>query len=458
MTQFHMISSGDKVILGLSGGADSVCLFEMLLALRKEWSFSVEAVHVNHMLRVTADRDEDFVRRICEHEGVPLHILRTDVARIAKEKAISTEEAGREIRYAYFSEVAQKTGATRIATAHHGNDRAETVLFQLSRGSGIDGFCGIRPVREQIIRPLLCIGRKEIEEYLTLRGRTYVTDETNADNVYSRNRIRNEILPMLEEVCPGATSHIAATGELMLQVSDYLKIQTDEAVKNCVNDEHIAQGYLRLDCVKWRDLHEYMQAEVIRTCICMLAESKKDITRVHVESVLKLAALQVGSRCDLPYEIMAEKSYDTIIFKKKSFEDCEPEDDFCKELSLQELAEGTKVQLPDGKCMHLIIEDFDPAADIPTKTYTKWIDYDKIKGPLVIRYPRRDDFFYLNHKNKKYVKDYMVNEKIPLAQRGKSILVASGEHMLYFVGRRISHRVKIDGTTKKILKITVTGG
>lgn len=456
--QLHMIRPGDKVILGLSGGADSVCLFELLMSLREEMVFTIEAVHVNHMLRETAERDEVFVRQLCEKNDIPLHVLRKDVALLAKQKAISPEEAGREVRYTFFNEVAEKTGADRIATAHHANDRAETVLFHLGRGTGVDGLCGIRPIRDKIIRPLLCLGREEIEQYLSLLGREYMTDETNADNTYSRNRIRNEILPMLEEVCPGAMSHIAATGELMSQVSDYLKYQTEEAVSQCVDREHFKDGCLVLFCHRWKALHEYMQGEVIRICICMLAESKKDISKVHVEAVQKLAELQVGSKCDLPYGIVAEKSYDTILFQRKAAGDTDREEPFCVTVTHEQLECGIQVQLPDGMCMHLIVEKFDSEADIPTKPYTKWLNYDKIVEPLVIRHPRQNDFFYLNYKNKKYVKDYMVNEKIPLMQRKKSILVASGDHILYFVGRRISHRAKTDDTTKKILKITVTGG
>ena len=146
MRQLHMISPGDKVIIGLSGGADSVCLFELLLSLREEFSFTMEAVHVNHMLRETAKRDELFVQQLCERKGVALHILHRDVAEVARQKHMSPEEAGREVRYAFFEKVAEKVKANKIALAHHANDSAETVLFHLCRGTGVDGLCGIRPV------------------------------------------------------------------------------------------------------------------------------------------------------------------------------------------------------------------------------------------------------------------------------------------------------------------------
>jgi len=457
MRQLHMIHPGEKVIVGLSGGADSVCLFDILLALREEFSFTVEAVHVNHMLRETAERDEMFVKRLCEEEGIVLHILRKDVAELAKWRDMSLEEAGREVRYAFFEEVAEKTSADKVAVAHHANDNAETILFHLCRGTGIDGLCGIRPVRDRVIRPLLCLERKEIEDYVDTVGRAYMTDETNADTAYTRNRIRNDILPMLEEVCQSAATHIAQTGELMTQVSDYLKLQAREAMDTCVDTEKIDEGCLRLTCSAWNNLHDYMKGEVIRMCIFLLAGNRKDISKVHVEAVRNLASLQVGSRCNLPYGIAAEKSYDCIFFQKET-EEVPPKEPFEVTVNTEFLEQGVQVSLPDGRVMYLQVVDCDPEAEIPTKTYTKWLDYDKIKEPLMVRSPRRDDFFYFDNKNRKYVKDYMVNEKIPSAERDKCILVTSGSRMLYFVDGRISHHVKIDETTRRILKITVTGG
>ncbi len=456
MNQLHMVNPGEKILVGLSGGADSVCLFYVLLALQKSLSFSMEAVHVNHMLRETAERDELFVKQICEEEGIPLHRKHVDVTRLAKQQGLSFEEAGRNARYDFFAETMQHTGATRIAVAHHMDDRAETILFHLCRGTGVDGLGGIRPVREQVIRPLLCVDRMQIEAYLSELGKTYMTDETNADNQYSRNRIRNEVLPILEQVCSGAGRHTAETGELMTQISEYLKVQVRAAMQMCTER---AETDIQIVCSSWQEQHPYIQGELIRQCIAASAGSKKDISKVHVEAVQKLAGAQVGSRCDLPYAVEVLRSYDRLIFRKKETE-CiaDPAETFCVTVDAEALEQGTEIELPDGKIISLRLLDFDKNAGIPTKTYTKWLDYDKIDEPLMIRTPDKDDFFYFDHKNKKYVKDYMVNEKIPLQQRSRSIVVASGNHMLYFVGKRISSYVKTDDTTKKVLEIMVTGG
>lgn len=458
MQKFHMTNPGDKVLVGLSGGADSVCLFYVLLALQGELGISIEAVHINHMLRESALRDEEFVRRLCEREQVPVHVLRTDVAAVARENGMTTEEAGRKVRYDFFAETAQKTEAEKIAVAHHMDDQAETILFHLCRGTGVDGLSGISPVRGNIIRPLLSVSRADIESYLSEIKSEYMTDETNAQTAYSRNRIRHNVLPMLEkEVCEGAAGHIARTGQIVLEARDYLQQQVRKTVAGYADRSQSEQGCVRLFDKIFEEVHPYLTGEVIRFCIADLAGSKKDISAAHVEAVQKLAGLQVGSSCNLPYGIEVKKSYRELIFSCGKQGD-DREESFCVNVNPAELAKGVQLPLPDGKRIAFRVMDFDRNADIPTKTYTKWLDYDKIEEPLTVRTPMENDFFYFNHKNKKYVKDYMVNEKIPADERRKSILVASGSHMLYFVGKRISNYVKTDENTKRILEITVTGG
>lgn len=455
--KFHMINPGEKILVGLSGGADSVCLFRVLLALRGEFAFSVEAVHVNHCLRDSAGRDEAFVRNLCDKENIVLHTYVVDVKKHADEKGMSTEEAGRDVRYRCFAEAMEKSGASKVAVAHHKNDQAETILFHMSRGSGPDGLSGMHPVRDDVIRPILCLDRGQIESYLSACRQEYVTDETNESMLYSRNRLRLEVLPMLEEICPGAGGHIAATGETMAALSDYLQQQIAEAFQECVEWTGQDNMVLKLSCHRLRRLHTYLQGEVIRACMFALAEQKKDISRIHVESVLGLVDLQVGRKLDLPYGIEAEKSYEMLLFYKKGPETV-AETGFYIEVSTQEIEAGKEVVLPDGKKMHLRRVAYDRNAEIPTKAYTKWLDCDKIGKVIVIRTPEENDFFYFNDKNKKYVKDYMVNEKIPKTERSRSIVVAEGDHMLYFVGRRISNAVLIDELTRNILEITVTGG
>lgn len=465
----HMIKAGDKILTGLSGGADSVCLFYMLLSLRKRFDFSFEAVHVNHMLRRTAGRDEDFVAEICSKEGICLHREQVDVTALAKKEGMTLEEAGRKARYEIFRRLASERGAVSIGVAHHANDQAETILFHLCRGSGIEGLAGMRPVRGEIIRPLLCLERAEIEEYLRIHDISYVTDETNEDNAYSRNRLRNCILPELDEtICHGTISHIARTGEVVSEAFDYLEGQIQKAFESCregkVGDE--AQYHsLKLLTQPLQSLHPYLQKEVIRLAVYSVSGSKKDISEVHVRGVLNLLAAQTGSQCHLPYQIRVSKSYHRLIFEKEMGQEKagggEPDSgkpEFFRPISREQLEQGQEgllCPLPDGRKLAFRLLPYDKAADIPRNSCTKWLDYDKIEEPLLVRTPEEGDFFYFNDKNRKFVKDYMVNEKIPLGERDKSVLVLSGNHMLYFPGRRISNYFKVDDYTKRILEIKV---
>lgn len=455
--KFHMIDAKEKILVGLSGGADSVCLFLVLLVLRDEFGFLVEAVHVNHCMRDSAGRDEAFVRQLCREKDVPLHVYSVDVQELARQQGLSAEEAGRNARYECFAQTMEKTGACKVAVAHHQGDQAETMLFHLIRGSGIEGMAGIKPVRGQVIRPLLCVDKTQIKMYLSAQGQIFMNDETNESTLYSRNRLRHEVFPVLEDVCPGAAQHMAAAGERLRELSDYMQDRMQEAMKECADVSQWEAGCIRLSCDGLFKLHEYLQGEVIRESMFRLAGSKKDISRVHVEAVRGLADLQVGRKVDLPYGLVAEKSYGTLVLREKNRAG-EAAESFCVKVAKEQLECGAKVQLPDGKTINLRSFAYNPMDEIPTKTYTKWLDCDKIEGVIEIRTPRDDDFFYFNHKNKKYVKDYMVNEKIPMAERGRSILVAEGSHMLYFVGKRISNGVLVDETTRKILEITVTGG
>jgi tRNA(Ile)-lysidine synthase len=213
IAQNHLIEPEDHIIIGISGGADSVCLLFILLELQKTLPFTMEAVHVNHLLREDAAEDALFVGELCRKQGVKLRFFSVKVADLAKERGLSIEEAGRECRYECFQEAASAHRKTKIAVAHHQNDCAETVLFNLFRGSGLKGLAGIRPVRDNIIRPLLCCERREIEEYLASRGLSYRSDPSNEEGVFTRNRIRHQLLPLAQEINTAAIKHIAHSAD-----------------------------------------------------------------------------------------------------------------------------------------------------------------------------------------------------------------------------------------------------
>ena len=215
--RYQMLEKGDAVVVGLSGGADSIALVSALNSIKSEYSLKIVATHVNHGLRgAEADRDESFVKDFCNDRGIECHVLHADVPKMAKESSESFEACGRKVRYGFYAEIARKLvfdnpslmGKVKIATAHNAQDAVETLLFNLSRGTGLKGLCSIPPVRRYedllVVRPIIEATREEIEEYLNEKGISFVTDSTNFDTDYSRNRIRINVLPELEKLNDGA--------------------------------------------------------------------------------------------------------------------------------------------------------------------------------------------------------------------------------------------------------------
>ena len=271
---------GKTVLCALSGGRDSVALLYALMKLGAEEGFAVAAAHYNHRLRETAQRDEDFVRAFCAGRGIPLAVGGGDVAAFAREMGMSVEEAARTLRYRFLEETAEQMGADFIATAHHAGDNAETILMNLLRGTGLRGLGGIPPVRGRIIRPLLEISRKDIDDYMEKNVLPYVEDETNAETVYTRNRLRHELLPLLEEIAPGSVGRVALASSRLRQDEDYLEGQAKAILPpSGENGETVFPRNLL------NSVHPAIAARLVR-----LAASRFDteLTAVQVESVLSL--------------------------------------------------------------------------------------------------------------------------------------------------------------------------
>lgn len=231
----QMIEKEDRILLGVSGGADSVCLLCLLQELSKRMGFSLGVLHIEHGIRGEESlRDADFVRRLCREKGLPFEQRSYDVPKLAKEEGLSEEEAGRKVRYAAFSEKMEKEGYQKTAVAHNLNDNAETMLFHLARGSALAGLSGIPAVRGRIIRPLLCLERREIEAYLAAIGQDYCQDRTNQELIYSRNRIRHQILPELEEINPKAVEHMGKTAAFIGEADLYLTREAKKLEEACL--------------------------------------------------------------------------------------------------------------------------------------------------------------------------------------------------------------------------------
>ena len=445
---------------GISGGADSVCLFFALLELQKEMDFTFYAVHINHGYRGEAsDRDERFVRDLCEKYGVPLQVFSVDLESTAKKRKQSLEEAGREIRRELFEKEMQSRNACKIALAHHENDNAETFLWNLCRGCGLHGLGGIRPVNGVYIRPLLGMTRGEIETFLQKRQQPYCTDATNLETDYTRNKLRHLVLPVLEEQINRQTiRHMNTTMEELRELDDYVEMQVEAAYQACVEKEQDAICLIRKEPLL--QYPELLQNKVIFRCLAETAATQKNLGRVHVEDVRALLEKQPGRSLDLPARVRAVREYEGVCLKKIRYEKEQSVKDRYTEQNAVCLAiPGTTVLTEQNlkvTCRILEKNPLSEGTDIPQKTYTKWFDYDIIKKCLHIRTRQSGDWITVDgagHRQK--LKSWFVNEKIPYKQREEIPLIAEGNQIVWILGYRMGSAYRISRETRRILQIDV---
>lgn len=453
----QMIKENDYVVAGVSGGADSVCLLFMLLEIRKKIDFQIHVVHINHMIREEAMEDASYVEQLCKKYDIPYTLVEENVEEIARLKHISTEEAGREVRYRAFNDVLQKKNAGergKIAIAHNQNDCSETFLFHLFRGSGLKGLSGITPVRDHVIRPILCLTRDEIEEYLEKNQIAFCIDKTNLEDNYTRNKIRHHILPYAEkEISAQATKHIAEACEKIQAANALIEEQKESAYKKCIK----IQG-------KQYHIHDFSEISktivpyVLQQVLEDLAGSRKDISAIHIEQMQDLFTKQCGRQIDLPYGLEAVKEYDGICVRKKQGENHYFEYSFtASDYERLENHDEVVISLPNGG--ELVSRLVETGKNIPINPCTKWLDYGKIKDSIVVRNRKIGDYLTMDvHNHHKSLKSFFVDEKIPKDMRDQVYLVTENSHVLWIIGNRISNYYKIDKDTKTIIEFLYRGG
>ena len=456
MREHEMTAPGDAVIVALSGGADSVCLLTVLKQLATP-EFLLRAVHVHHGIRgAEADRDEAFAQKLCESLSVPLCVAYCHVPAYAAEHGLSEEEAGRILRYQVLEKEAGKWeqelpagSRVKIALAHHRDDNAETILHHLLRGSGLTGLAGIRPVQGRRIRPLLCVGREEIRAYLEAGHISWCEDSTNQSPDYTRNRIRSQVLPLLKTaVNERAEEHILQAGQIIGQADAYLRQQAEEIWKEavCGREEDLAA----ISLTAFERQPEILKTYLIRHMLDQLHPGWKDIGSRHFTAIAELAGKPVGSRLDLPGGLMARTGYETLEIVRKT----EREVSVKTESGADGEIHGRQT-VPE---LHMTVFSRQKDQEIPKNQYTKWFDYDKIKGTLSVRTRRTGDYLILPSGGSKTIARYMIDEKIPKEKREQILLLAEGSHVLWVVGFRISEYYKIEEHTENILQVTCDGG
>ena len=298
--KYNLIENGDKIVVGVSGGPDSICLLHILNTIKEKYNVQLFVAHINHMIRENAKIDEEYVKDFCKKINVPIFVKHADVLNIAKVKKIGTEEAGRNVRYDFFEEVLKETGSNKIAIAHNSNDKAETVIMNILRGSGISGLKGIEPKRDnKYIRPLIETSRDEIEEYCKINKLETRHDESNDENTYNRNKIRNIVIPYIKkEFNNNIVNTINRLSTVATEESDYInKIVEKEYNNICINIEN---NKIELDLKKFNELDIVIKRRMILYTISALQKHTMGIEKTNIEDIIKLCGNNIGNKFLVP--------------------------------------------------------------------------------------------------------------------------------------------------------------
>jgi len=444
--EYNLINKNDNIVAGISGGIDSVVLFDLLVRLMNIIDYNLYVAHVNHGVRGDeADRDERFVEKLSQRYNIPFYSRKVDMNGYAKEKKISSEEAGRILRYEFFRKILNDVGGGKIAVAHNKNDQAETVMLRIIRGTGIDGLRGMQFQTQDIIRPILNIKRNELEEYLTAHKLDHVEDYTNVETVYQRNKIRLELFPYIEEnFNPNIVDSLYRLSKNAQIDSDALDIIAEKKynllVKKKDNNSIIIEGALlnkELPAIKNR---------IIRKAIFCLCNDIIDIEKKHIELVTDLLEKNMtGKSLNITKGIVARISYGNLYLELSN----QPIKTVFKP---KELSIGENIAEELG--LKLMIEEIDLKDVKYNLTNTKYFDYDKIEWPIILRTRRENDIFYpLGLGGKKKLKKYFIDKKIPQEERDRIPLVCDSNNIIWIIGYDISDIFKITNKTQRVLKM-----
>jgi tRNA(Ile)-lysidine synthase len=438
-----------RVIVGVSGGADYMCLLNGLVQLQQEYQLSLFVVHVKHGISgAEADAEEAYVREFCESHQVAISCFFVPVLEVAKQSGKSVEESGRNVRYELFEQEASRLKCQKIAIAHNMNDNAETVLFHLFRGSMEKGASGIRAVRGQIIRPLLETKREAIEEWLTMQKIAYCTDSSNLTLDYARNKIRNQVLPIAtRDINVKSIEHLSIFANHMEQLAEYLRKVTKELFARI---GVLEEGKVTLNVDELKKVDQLLQQSLMKLAIEEVSTEKKDIEAVHITSALGLLEKHSGKEIHLPHHIIVKRGYTTLILER-----IQTEDEIINTQSFLIEIPGEWVCTELAYCMRFEVFELKHQTIIPKNRYTKWFDYDKIIDAVVVRTRQQGDYLQINKEGgRKSLKSLLIDEKIPKEKREKMYLVTTGNHVLWVPGIRTSEAFLIDENTRKILSIT----
>jgi len=479
----NLISRDETIVLGVSGGPDSLALAHLLRALSDEWRIQIHFAHLNHRLRgADSDADADFVAWLAREWNLPTTVESRDVAAYAREKKLSIEEAAREARYEFLSEVAQKVGAHTIAVAHHADDQAETVLMHLLRGAGMAGLRGMEyksavnsqqstvgDSNFQLIRPLLDVTRAEIENYCKDNALNPRFDQSNLDTTLFRNRLRQEVLPYLETLNPNLREVLLHTSRALADDYDFLQAQVNDAFARVAREDN---GAIIFDRQTWHALHPSLQRGTLRVAVERLRQSLRDLSWTNVEDARMLALeKEVGAVATLPRGLrltvgygeffIADEARESVGFDlpQLSVECVALPREGVSELPGSEWSIETVILSPDGAKNLVVASETLRSAqgDKLRNVLTAQFDREKIRGEMFLRQRKPGDTFQPAGMNghTKSLHEFMIDEKIPQAAREQLPLLCDSEKILWVCGYRADERARVTEATRDVLEIVL---
>lgn len=299
--RYKLIDSNDNILVGVSGGPDSLCLLDLLYELNNEkrLNIKINVAHINHGIREDSGLDESFVKKFCNDRKIPFFVKQVNIKEIARKLKIGLEEAGRKVRYNFFEELVEKENINKVAIAHNQNDSAETVLMHLLRGTGTTGLKGIEPIRGIYIKPLIDCSRRQIEQYCKNRGLQPRIDSTNSDNTYTRNRIRNELIPYLEkEFNPNIISTLTRLSKIVQQENEYWDYIIEEIYSELLLNQQ--KNKIELDLKSFNQQNCVIKNKIVLYTINILFGNTCGIEKKNIEDILKLCERNIGNKYLIP--------------------------------------------------------------------------------------------------------------------------------------------------------------
>lgn len=422
----HQLLSGEKpVVVGISGGADSVALLHILVSL----GYKCIAAHCNFNLRGDESfRDEQFTIDFTKRLQVPLCKISFETNKYAQENRLSVEMAARELRYRWFEELLNTYDADAVAVAHHRDDSVETLLINLTRGSGITGLTGIKPKNGNVVRPLLCVSREDIYAYIENKGLEYVTDSSNSSDIYTRNFIRLKVIPLLEEINPSVKASLARTANHLYDASLIYNHSIEEARKVIIQNNRLSISALLSFPAPATILYEMLKPYGFSRTVCesIFTVLEKDSGKIFYSSTHRL----LKDRSDLLIDVLSGEDNRAYLIN----------------------LEDDNVDLPvELKPEIVVIKE---SYQIEKDKKFAYFDFDKLSFPLVLRHWQEGDWFVpFGMKGKKKISDYFSDKKFSLFDKEKTWLLCSGQDVIWIVGERTDNRYRIEKTTKRVLKL-----